>query len=104
MEINEYLDKASSNLTIYDGFVKAETMLSYYDNIGCSISGGADSDIVMDIITKLDKDKKVKYVWFDEWYGAVYGCPICEGIWMMGYHEPELFCPYCGSKLYYKIQ
>ena len=47
---------------------------------------------------------EITHTWIDEWYGAVYGCPICEGIWMMGYHEPELFCPYCGSKLYYKIQ
>lgn len=65
MREDNYLDKASSNLIIYDSFVKAETMLSYYDNIGCSVSGGADSDIVIDIISKLDTDKKVKYVWFD---------------------------------------
>ena len=24
--------------------------------------------------------------------------------WMMSYRDPELFCPYCGSKLYYKIE
>lgn len=51
-----------------------------------------------------EKRVEITHTWIDEWYGAVYGCPICEGIWMMGYHEPELFCPYCGSKLYYKIQ
>lgn len=38
MEINEYLDKASSNLTIYDSFIKAESMLSYYDNMGIKIN------------------------------------------------------------------
>ena len=27
-KMNEYLDKASSNLVIYDSFVKAESMLS----------------------------------------------------------------------------
>lgn len=27
--------------------------------------GGADSDIVIDICNKIDKDKKIKYVWFD---------------------------------------
>lgn len=31
----------------------------------CSISGGSDSDIVLDIIHKVDIDRKVKYVWFD---------------------------------------
>lgn len=31
----------------------------------CSISGGKDSDIMLDIITRLDTEKKVIYVWFD---------------------------------------
>ena len=36
-----------------------------YKNILCSISGGSDSDIVLDIISRIDVDKKVKYIWFD---------------------------------------
>lgn len=36
-----------------------------YDNIAVSISGGSDSDIMMDMFTKCDDDKKVKYVFFD---------------------------------------
>lgn len=31
----------------------------------CTISGGADSDIILDICTRLDVDKIVDYVWFD---------------------------------------
>lgn len=31
----------------------------------CSISGGADSDVMLDIIWRCDKDNKVTYVWFD---------------------------------------
>lgn len=34
-------------------------------NIACSISGGADSDVMLDIVTKLDTDRKVRYVFFD---------------------------------------
>lgn len=36
-----------------------------YDDIMVSISGGSDSDVILDMFTKLDKDKKIKYVWFD---------------------------------------
>lgn len=36
-----------------------------YNNILCSISGGSDSDIMLDMVHKVDKDKKVHYVWFD---------------------------------------
>jgi 3'-phosphoadenosine 5'-phosphosulfate sulfotransferase (PAPS reductase)/FAD synthetase len=36
-----------------------------YEKIVCTISGGADSDIILDICTKCDKDKKIEYVWFD---------------------------------------
>ena len=31
----------------------------------CSLSGGSDSDIVLDILSKTDKENKVTYVWFD---------------------------------------
>lgn len=38
-------------------------MRSYYPV--CSISGGSDSDIVLDLIHKVDEDGKVKYFWID---------------------------------------
>lgn len=31
----------------------------------CAISGGSDSDDMMDIVWRCDKDNKVEYVWFD---------------------------------------
>lgn len=36
-----------------------------YNNIAVSISGGSDSNIMLDMFTKCDPDKKVKYVFFD---------------------------------------
>lgn len=36
-----------------------------YDVITVSVSGGADSDIVLDIAAKIDKDKKINYVFAD---------------------------------------
>ena len=31
----------------------------------CTISGGSDSDVMLDICWRCDKDNKVEYVWFD---------------------------------------
>ena len=36
-----------------------------YKKALCSISGGSDSDIVLDIVTKCDNNKIVDYVFFD---------------------------------------
>lgn len=36
-----------------------------YKKILCSVSGGSDSDIIIDICNKCDKERKVDYVWFD---------------------------------------
>ena len=36
-----------------------------YNNIICSISGGADSDIVLDICKICDRDNKCRYFWID---------------------------------------
>lgn len=36
-----------------------------YKKIICSISGGSDSDVMLDICFRCDKDKKIDYVWFD---------------------------------------
>ena len=39
--------------------------LATHENVACSISGGADSDIMLDIVNRLDTEKKVHYVFFD---------------------------------------
>lgn len=36
-----------------------------FGNIACAVSGGSDSDIMLDILTKLDNEKKIQYVFFD---------------------------------------
>lgn len=47
--------------------IKADWFINngIYENIMCSISGGSDSDVILDICHKVDKNKKVIYVWFD---------------------------------------
>lgn len=65
MEIEEILNNCANNLTIFDSLVLMKSKLESYESVVCSISGGSDSDIVLDLVTKIDKDKKVKFVWFD---------------------------------------
>lgn len=44
---------------------RTDREIASHDNIACSISGGADSDIMLDIVSRLDTEKKVHYVFFD---------------------------------------
>lgn len=55
----------ANNLTIYDSFVKAYPKIDVKRRIVVSISGGSDSDIMLDIFARLDTEKKVKYIFFD---------------------------------------
>lgn len=65
-KLDELLD-ASPTLAILDSFAVANLKINdpCNKNISVSISGGADSDVVLDMLTKLDVDKKLKYVFFD---------------------------------------
>ncbi len=55
----------AENYTIYTSLCKAQRILMrFYDPI-CSISGGSDSDLVLDLIHKVDEDGKVTYYWID---------------------------------------
>ena len=64
---DEVLNKCAenNNYTIYTSMCKAQRILMRsYDPV-CSISGGSDSDIVLDLIHKVDEDGRVKYFWID---------------------------------------
>lgn len=66
-DIKELLENCPKNQTIGDNLIRAWSKIndSKYDKIVCTISGGSDSDVMLDIIWKCDKDSKVDYVWFD---------------------------------------
>lgn len=53
------------NAEVLNSFVKAEREIERHDKILCAVSGGADSDIVVDMLSKLDDSGKVVYVWYD---------------------------------------
>lgn len=67
MNIDELLKASRGNLNIYDSFAKANVIINQpeYNKIMCSISGGSDSDIMLDLLHKVDDEKKIQYVWFD---------------------------------------
>lgn len=66
-EFEELLCKCeeAKNLTLFDSFVKTAPKIETKERIICFVSGGADSDVVVDIFAKLDSEKKVRYVFFD---------------------------------------
>lgn len=66
-DLMELISNAPQNQTIGDNLVRAWSKINstQYKKIVCSISGGSDSDVMLDICTKCDKDNKIEYVWFD---------------------------------------
>lgn len=65
--LEELLVNCPRNQVIGDNLIRAWAKINSprYRKIVCSISGGSDSDIMLDIVWKCDKDNKVDYVWFD---------------------------------------
>lgn len=63
--VHELMEKTEGNYDIFDSITKAYFVLCKHYAIAVSVSGGKDSDVVVDLISRLDTEKKVKYVWFD---------------------------------------
>jgi len=51
------------NLTVFDSFIKSESVLNGSNTALCSLSGGSDSDIVLDILSHLETDGKIIFYW-----------------------------------------
>ena len=70
MKIQELLSKVGGeggNMTVFKSMIKTYHILSSHNNILVSVSGGSDSDIVLDIVYRVNLilNKPIKYVWFD---------------------------------------
>ena len=63
--IDELIELTKDNEVILQSILKTKSILERYQNPCCSISGGKDSDIMLDIIYKLDTKRKCSYVWFN---------------------------------------
>lgn len=63
--LDEY-DKGNipKNKEIFESFLVADNKLKSHEKIICSISGGSDSDLMIDLFCRIDKSK-VKFVFFD---------------------------------------
>lgn len=64
-ELERVLDGAPCNNLVADSIIITHHKLRLYDKIMCSISGGSDSDILIDLLQKFEDAKKVTYVFFD---------------------------------------
>lgn len=65
--LDELLKDCPKNEVILNSLIKSWNKINspLYDKIFCSVSGGADSDLILDICYRCDKDNKVIYGWFD---------------------------------------
>lgn len=71
--LDELLSNVPKNQTIGDNLIRAWSIInnSKYETIVCSVSGGSDSDIMVDICVKVDIHHKIRYVCFNT--GLEYG-------------------------------
>ena len=64
-ELQELLEAAPKDLFIVDSIMITHNKLKKYNKIMCSISGGSDSDVLIDLCQKFKDSNKITYVFFD---------------------------------------
>lgn len=65
--IENILKGCPKNEIIRNNLIKAYSIINdeKYRKVCCAVSGGADSDVMLDICYRCDKDNKIDYIWFD---------------------------------------
>ncbi len=65
--LDDIIQSCPKNTVIVNNIIKAYHKINsdIYKKIACAISGGADSDIMLDICHKCDDNNKINYVWCD---------------------------------------
>ncbi len=63
--LEEVIQKAPDNIEIVNALLVMDEKLCCCKKALCAVSGGSDSDIVMDLCVSLDQDKKVTYAFYD---------------------------------------
>lgn len=66
LNLQSLLSELPSNFTIQDCFTKAHSLIctDKFEKIICSVSGGSDSDLIVDILSRLQQDN-IEYYYFD---------------------------------------
>lgn len=59
------INAAPENELIRNTMKKADLLLNSYKNPVCSVSGGSDSDVMLDLLERVRGNRKVTYVFFD---------------------------------------
>jgi len=61
------LNDIPDNKEIFESIITAMSKIKNpcYANVLCSISGGSDSDLLIDMFSRIDVDRKIKYIFFD---------------------------------------
>jgi 3'-phosphoadenosine 5'-phosphosulfate sulfotransferase (PAPS reductase)/FAD synthetase len=66
MDYNALLESAPKNIHIVDSLLKARSVLRRHSRIEVSVSGGSDSDTVMDLLELVKpENRELAYVFFD---------------------------------------
>lgn len=64
-DLDKILDAAPPNLAIQNTLMRMDLKLDQYHNPVCSVSGGSDSDMMIEVIERVRGDRPVRYVFFD---------------------------------------
>ncbi|MEE5993709.1 MAG: phosphoadenosine phosphosulfate reductase family protein [Oscillospiraceae bacterium] len=51
------------NMAVFDSFIKCESVMNGSNTALCSLSGGSDSDIVLDMLSRLETTGQIIYYW-----------------------------------------
>ena len=63
--VYDLAEYTAGNTTITDSIGMTYAILQKYQRPMCAISGGSDSDIVIDLCSRLDTERKTRYVWYN---------------------------------------
>jgi len=64
MEIMEFVEELQ-DATVQNAIFKCNTHFSTHSKIACSVSGGSDSDLMVDMFSVIDKENKVVYLFMN---------------------------------------
>ena len=65
VDLDELIQNAPDNFVIQNALIKCAEVIDSHEKIMCSVSGGADSDVMLDMIIRCGGKEKTTFVFFD---------------------------------------